>query len=140
MTDPVTGNEIKPREWQIGNRTLIVSAEHRRVLGVLNARDPLPLFPGTILQFDDGLGDQRVVGLRVIAGRQGGIVCVEVEPAGKTGRRAPQASPRRLRAVGNAREPSPPSPHPPVPQPAARAPSARPPRNAPARSARSPSA
>ena len=88
MVDPLTGNEIKPREWQIGNRTLIVSAEHRHALGVFNSRYPLPLVPGSILQFDDGLGDQRVVGLRVIAGQQGGIVCVEVEPVGKAGRQA----------------------------------------------------
>lgn len=99
MPDPVTGHQIKPREWPIGNRTLIVSARDRRVLGVLAARCPLPLCPGSILQFDDGLGDQRVVGLRVIAGQQGGVLCVEVEPAGKTGRRAPAATPRRLRAV-----------------------------------------
>jgi len=124
MTDPLIGQKIKPREWQIGNRTLIVSAEHRRVLGVLNARCPLPLVPGTILQFDDGLGDQRVVGLRVIAGQQGGIVCVEVKPAAKTGRRAPGGSPRRLRPVGSAYEPRQSSIHLPVPEPATRAPSA----------------
>jgi hypothetical protein len=122
MSDPLTGNEIKPREWPIGNRTLIISAQDWRALGVLKVRCPLPLVPGSILQFDDGLGDQRVVGVRVIAGQQGGIVCVEVEPAGKTGRRAPAASPQRLQAVGSAHEPRPPSAHPPVPQPATRAP------------------
>jgi hypothetical protein len=100
MSDPLTGNEIRPREWPIGNRTLIVNAQDRSVLGVFKAPCPLPLVPGSILQFDDGLGDQRVVGLRVIAGRQGGIFCVEVEAAGKTGRRAPAASGRRLQPVG----------------------------------------
>jgi hypothetical protein len=99
MSDPLTGDEIRPREWPIGNRTLIVNAQDRCVLGVFKAACPLPLVPGSILQFDDGLGDQRVVGLRVIAGRQGGIFCVEVEPAGKTGRRAPAASGRRLQPV-----------------------------------------
>ena len=119
MSDSVTGRQIKPREWPIGNRTLIVSAQDRRVLGVLSARCPLPLYPGSILQFDDGLGDQRVVGLRVIAGQQGGILCVEVEPAGKTGRRAPAATPRRLRALSSGQEPRPPSAHPATPAPAA---------------------
>ncbi|HUZ22288.1 MAG TPA: hypothetical protein VMV07_00830 [Streptosporangiaceae bacterium] len=88
MPDPQTGNEIKPREWQVGNRTLIVSAKHRRTLGILNTCCPLPLVPGSILHFDDGLGDQRVVGLRVIVGQQRGIICVEVEPVGKAGRQA----------------------------------------------------
>ena len=76
MSDRVTGHQIKPREWPIGNRTLIVSAQDRRVLGVLSARCPLPLSPGSILQFDDGLGDQRVVGLRVIAGQTAGVMNV----------------------------------------------------------------
>ena len=124
MSDPLTGEEIRPREWPIGNRTLIISAQDRRALGVLKARCPLPLVPGSILQFDDGLRDQRVVGLRVIAGRQGGIVCVEVEPAGKTGRRAPAASPGRLQPVSSAHKPRPPSANPPVSQPPTRAASA----------------
>jgi hypothetical protein len=103
MSDRVTSDEISPREWQIGNRTLIVSAEHGRALGVLNARSPLPLFPGSILQFDDGLGDQRVVGVGIIAGRHGGMVCVQVEPAGESGpclRPARQAArPHQLRLL-----------------------------------------
>lgn len=108
MSDRVTGDEISPREWPIGNRTLIVSAEHGRALGVLNARSPLPLFPGSILQFDDSLGDQRVVGVGIIAGRHGGMVCVQVEPAGEAGPRlrpARQAArPGRLRLLNGVPE------------------------------------
>jgi hypothetical protein len=103
MSDRVTSDEISPREWQIGNRTLIVSAEHGRALGVLNARSPLPLFPGSILQFDDGLADQRVVRVGIIAGQHGGMVCVQVEPAGESRPRvrpARQAArPRQLRVL-----------------------------------------
>jgi hypothetical protein len=108
MSDRLTSDEISPREWPIGNRTLIVSAEHGHAMGVFNARSPLPLFPGSILQFDDDLGDQRVVGVGIIAGRHGGMVCVQVEPAGEAGPRlrpARQAArPRQLRLLDGAPE------------------------------------
>jgi len=77
---PIASDRAGPREWSIGNRTLIVSAGQRRPLAVLSARYPLLLPPGSVLQFDDGLDDQRVVGVRVIAGQGRGIVCLEVEP------------------------------------------------------------
>ncbi|HEY5358833.1 MAG TPA: hypothetical protein VIJ82_14345 [Streptosporangiaceae bacterium] len=70
------------------------------VLAVLNARYPLLLPPGSVLQFDDALDDQQVVGLRVIAGQGGGIACVEVDPAAATRRRPAVADSAAAAAAG----------------------------------------
>ncbi|MGH7733749.1 MAG: hypothetical protein ACREOE_08660 [Gemmatimonadales bacterium] len=68
MTDPlIAGAAAKPREWDIGNRTLIISAGQRHALGVLNARYPLLLPVRSVLEFDDVLDDQRIAGVGVIA-------------------------------------------------------------------------
>lgn len=77
---PIPRGIFQPREWNIGNRTLIVSASSKRALAVLNAPCPLLLLPGTIVQFDGQPGELVVTGVRVIAGRLGGMVCAEVEP------------------------------------------------------------
>jgi hypothetical protein len=52
---PAASDDNQPREWSIGNRTLIIGAGSRRVLAVLNGRDPLLLPPGSVLQFGDPL-------------------------------------------------------------------------------------
>ncbi len=78
---PIASDDSQPREWSIGNRTLIVSAGSQRALAVLNARSPLLLPPGSVLQFDGTPGELVVTRVRVIAGQLGGIVCAEVEPA-----------------------------------------------------------
>jgi hypothetical protein len=80
MTSPVASTG-QPREWSIGNRTLIVSTASKRALAVLNSGYPLLFPPGTVLQFDGPPGELVVVRIRVVAGRDGGIVCAEVEPA-----------------------------------------------------------
>jgi hypothetical protein len=81
MTDPlIVGDAAEPREWDIGNRTLISSADQRHALGVLNARYPLLLPVRSVLKFDDVLDDQRVAGVGVIADQGSGIVCGEVGP------------------------------------------------------------
>jgi hypothetical protein len=85
-SSPVASTDGQPREWSIGNRTLIVSAGSKRALAVLNTGYPLLLPPGTVLQFDGPPGELVVTGIRVIAGRDGGIVCAEVEPAPGGGR------------------------------------------------------
>jgi hypothetical protein len=77
---PVPRGVFQPREWNIGNRTLIVSASSKRALAVLTAPSPLLLVPGTIVQFDGQPDELVVTGVRVIAGRLGGIICAEVEP------------------------------------------------------------
>lgn len=58
---------------------LIISAGQRHALG-LNARYPLLLPVGSVLEFDDVLDDQRVAGAGVIADQRGEIVCGEVDP------------------------------------------------------------
>jgi hypothetical protein len=39
----IAGDAAEPREWDIGNRTLIISVGQRHALGVLTARHPLLL-------------------------------------------------------------------------------------------------
>jgi hypothetical protein len=85
-SSPVASTDGQPREWSIGNRTLIVRTGSRRALAVLNTGCPLLLPPGTVLQFDGPPGELVVTGIRVVAGRDGGIVCAEVEPAPGGGR------------------------------------------------------
>jgi hypothetical protein len=102
---PIPRGIYQPREWNIGSRTLIVSATTKRALAVLNAPSPLLLPPGSIVQFDGQPAELVVTGVRVIAGRLGGIVCAEVEPLspGAHDRRpAPKPRsqrPRQLRPV-----------------------------------------
>lgn len=83
---PGVSTDGQPREWSIGNRTLIVSAGSDRALAVLNSDYPLLFPPGSVLQFDGPPGELVVTRIRVIAGRDGGIVCAEVEPAPGRGR------------------------------------------------------
>ena len=77
---PTTSDGSQPRQWSISNRTLIVSVGGKRVLAVLNGRDPLLLPPGSVLQFGGTLGELVVTVVRVIVGEEGGVVCVETEP------------------------------------------------------------
>lgn len=79
--NPADSTDAQPREWSIGNRTLIVSADTKRALAVLTTDYPLLFPPGTLLQFDDPPGEMVVTRIRVVAGRDGGIVCADVEPA-----------------------------------------------------------
>ena len=69
---PVSGDGSQPRKWSISNRPLILSAGSRRVLAVLNGHDPLPLPPGSVLQFDDPPGELVVTGIRVVGRRRRG--------------------------------------------------------------------
>ena len=79
----------------ISNRTLIVSADSKRVLAVLNGRDPLLLPLGSVLQFGHPLGELVVTRVRVIVSEGGGIVCVETEPEpGRRRTRQARATPR----------------------------------------------
>lgn len=80
-TSPAVSADSQPREWNIGNRTLVVSASTRQALAVLTYDYPLLLPPGTVLQFDGPPGELVVTRIRVVAGRDGGIVCAEAEPA-----------------------------------------------------------
>jgi hypothetical protein len=101
---PATNDGTRPREWSISNRTLIVSADNKQVLGVLNGREPLLLPPGSVLQFGDPIGELVVTRIRVTVGEGGGIVCVEAErergryraPAGRS---RPAEWPGHLRPV-----------------------------------------
>jgi hypothetical protein len=77
---PTTSEGSQPRQWSISDRTLIVSAGGKRVLAVLNGREPLLLPPGSVLQFGDPLGQLVVTKVGVIVGEEGGVVCVEAEP------------------------------------------------------------
>jgi len=77
---PTTSDASQPRQWSISNRTIVVSADSKRVLAVLNGRDPLLLPPGSVLQFGDPLGELVVTRVGVIVGEDGGVVCVEAEP------------------------------------------------------------
>ncbi len=77
---PTTSDDSQPREWSISNRTLILSAGSKRVLAILNGRDPLLLRPGSVLQFDDPPGELVVTKVRLVLGDDGGIVCVEAQP------------------------------------------------------------
>ena len=63
---PAASDGSQPRERSISNRTLILSADSKRVLAVLNGRDPLLLPPGSVLQFDDPPGKVVVTSIRVI--------------------------------------------------------------------------
>jgi hypothetical protein len=102
---PVPRGVFQPREWAIGNRTLIVNARSKRALAVLDAPSPLLLPPGSIVQFDGQPGEFVVRGIRVIAGRLGGIVCAEVEPVRVAKRNSnpqpkiPSGRPRHLQAA-----------------------------------------
>lgn len=77
---PATSKVSQPPQWSISNRTVIVSADGKRVLAVLNGRDPLLLPPGSVLRFGDPLGELVVTRLGVIVGEDGVVVCVEAEP------------------------------------------------------------
>jgi hypothetical protein len=92
---PIRSADGQPREWNIGNRTLIVRADNKKALAVLNARYPLLLPPGSVLQFDGPPGELVVTRIRVIVGHDGGIVCAETEPACTPGRYRASAAPRR---------------------------------------------
>jgi hypothetical protein len=85
-SSPVASTDGRPREWSIGNRTLIIRADSKRALAVLNTSYPLLLPPGSVLQFDDPPGEMVVTRIRIVAARNGGIVCAEVEPAPGGGR------------------------------------------------------
>jgi hypothetical protein len=80
---PATSDDSQSREWSISDRTLILSVGSKRVLAVLNGRDPLLLPPGSVLQFGDPLGELVVTRVRVILGEDGGTVCAEAEPVHK---------------------------------------------------------
>jgi hypothetical protein len=89
----IAGDAAEPREWDIGNRTLIISVGQRHALGVLNARHPLLLPGGSVLESDDVLDDQRVAGVGVIADQRGGIACDEVDPVTGTPQGIADANP-----------------------------------------------
>jgi hypothetical protein len=91
---PDTSDDSSPREWAIGNRTLILSVGSQRPLGVLNGRYPLLLPPGSVLQLDDPPEELVVTRLRLVLGDGGGIVCAEVAPA-QPGRYRASAAPSR---------------------------------------------
>lgn len=104
MTIPIASGNSQPQEWNIGNQTLIVSADSRKVLAMLNARHPLLLPPGSVLEFDGPPGELVVTGMRVIADQDGGIVCVETKPARAAGRyRAPATQSRPAQPPGHLR-------------------------------------
>jgi hypothetical protein len=97
---PDTSDDSPPREWSIGNRTLILSTSSARPLAVLNGRYPLLLPPGSVLQFDDPPAELVVTKIRVILGDGAGIVCAETEPARFRASAAPgrqAVPPRHLR-------------------------------------------
>jgi hypothetical protein len=102
---PATSDDSGSREWSVSNRTLVVSADTKRVLAILKGRDPLLLPPGSVLQFGDPLGELVVTRVRVMVGEGGGIVCAESEPMPKPHYRAsaapsdPAERPGRLHAV-----------------------------------------
>jgi hypothetical protein len=102
---PATSDDSESREWSVSNRTLVVSADTKRVLAVLKGRDPLLLPPGSVLQFGDPLGDLVVTRIRVMVSGGGGIVCAEAEPMPKPRYRTsaapgdPAERPGRLHAV-----------------------------------------
>jgi hypothetical protein len=99
---PTTSDGSQPRQWSMSNRTVIVSAESKRVLAVLNGRDPLLLPPGSVLRFGDPLGELVVTKVGVIVGEDGGVVCVEAEP--EPGHyRAPAGPGRRAERPGHLR-------------------------------------
>lgn len=77
---PTVSDGSQPRQWSIINRTLIVSADSKRVLAVLNGGGPLLLPPGSVLQFGDPPGQFVVTKVRVMVGEDGGVVCIEAEP------------------------------------------------------------
>jgi hypothetical protein len=99
MTRPlIASDRAEPgREWSIASRTLVISASRRRPLTALNACHLLLRPPGSVPQFDDGLDDQQVVGVRVTTGQGGGVVCVEVDPVTGTRCSPPVAAPGRER-------------------------------------------
>lgn len=77
---PTISDGSQPRQWGISNQTLIVSASAKRVLAVLNGREPLVLPPGSVLHLGDPLGPLVVTKVSVIVGGDGGAVCLEAEP------------------------------------------------------------
>lgn len=79
-TTPATSDGCQPQQWDIGHRTLIVSADGKRVLAVLNGCDPLLLPPGSVLRLGDPLGELVVTRVGVIVDKDGGAVCIEAEP------------------------------------------------------------
>ncbi len=95
-SSPITSDDRHPREWGIGNRTLILSARSQRALAVLNGPGPLLLPPGSVLQFDGPPGELVVTAIRVILGEGGAIVCAEAEPAPKPDVRRASPAPGRL--------------------------------------------
>ncbi|HEU5389328.1 MAG TPA: hypothetical protein VFV73_25860 [Streptosporangiaceae bacterium] len=80
---PATSDDSQPHEWSVSDRTLVVSADSKRVLAVLKGRYPLLLPPGSVLQFDDPPGELVVTRIRVMISEGGGIVCAEAEPMPK---------------------------------------------------------
>lgn len=74
---PIASDDGQSREWNIGHRTLILSASGNRVLDT-----HYPLLPaGSVLQLDGPPGEVVVTGIRVILGEATGIVCAEAGPA-----------------------------------------------------------
>jgi hypothetical protein len=69
---PAASGGTQPREWSVSNRTLVVSADSKRVLAVLNGRDPLLLPPGSVLQLGDPPGELVVTRIRVMVSEGGG--------------------------------------------------------------------
>ena len=90
---PTTSDDSQPRESSISKQTIILSAGSKQVLAIMNGCDPLLLPPGTVLQFDDPLGELVVTGIRVILGEGSGTVCVEAEPAPKPAPHRTSAAP-----------------------------------------------
>lgn len=64
---PTMSDGTQPRQWGITNQTLIVSASAKRVLAVLNGREPLVLPPGSVLHLGDPLGALVVTKVSVMA-------------------------------------------------------------------------
>lgn len=94
-----TSDDSQPRQWSISNRTFIVSADGKRVLAVLNGRDPLLLPPGSVLQFGDPPGELVIIRVRVIVDDDGVAVCLETEP-GPGRYRAPEGPGRPAERPG----------------------------------------
>lgn len=104
MTSPTTTGGRQPHQWNISSQTLIVGASSKRVLAILNGRDPLLLPPGSVLQLGDPHGELVVTRVSVIAGKGGGVVCLEAEPSPEPNCSSaplqhPAGRPRHLRLV-----------------------------------------
>lgn len=101
---PTMSDGTQPRQWGITSQTLIVSASAKRVLAVLNGREPLVLPPGSVLHLGDPFGALVVTKVSVIVGEDGGAVCLEAEPEplhyrAPEGLDHPAQRPRYLRPV-----------------------------------------